>query len=112
MDMSCDRNSGVRKLLRIIVTFAVRAEFSPWRRLRRFKRVNGNSIYLSQSGGDDIYAVVTGIGTRGTREELRKLFDRPVDICVVSGLAGRLKRKNPAGKKLRGGAGKSGKKET
>ena len=110
--MSCDRNSGVRKLFRIIVTFAVRAEFSPWRRLRRFKRVNGSSIYLSQSGGGDIYAVVTGIGTRGTREELRKLFERPVDICVVSGLAGSLKRQHAAGTILVARAIKRDKTET
>ncbi|HYR91639.1 MAG TPA: hypothetical protein VE422_46730 [Terriglobia bacterium] len=101
-------------MLRIIVTFAVRAEFAPWRRLRRFKRLreSGASIYSTQSGEGEIYVVLTGIGTRGARTELHKLLARPTDICVVSGLAGSLKSQHAAGTILVARAIKRDKTET
>jgi len=94
-----DRNSGAWKLPSVIVTFALRGEFTPWRRLRRFKRFSeiSHSIYSTQSGEGDIYAVLTGVGTRGFPTELKKLLATRAGICVVTGLAGSLKMHHAAG---------------
>lgn len=85
--------------MKIVVTFAVRAEFAPWRRIRNFERVGESDapVYLARHGKAEVYAVITGIGARNGRTQLRKLLAQPVDICVVSGLAGSLKRQHAAG---------------
>ena len=82
----------------IIVSFAVRAEFAPWRRLESFERVGESSrpIYVTKIGGAEVYVLIGGIGTRGTAS-LRKLLEQRPDMCVVSGLAGSLKRNHAVG---------------
>ena len=84
--------------MRIIVSFAVRAEFAPWRRLGSFERVGESSrpIYVTKIGGAEVYVLIGGIGTRGTAS-LRKLLEQRPDMCVVSGLAGSLKRNHAVG---------------
>ncbi len=79
-------------MLRIIVSFAVRAEFAPWRRLEDFKRSGESSppIYVTKINGAEVYVVIGGIGTRGIATLSKLLGERP-DLCVVSGLAGSLK---------------------
>jgi hypothetical protein len=79
--------------MRIIVTFAVQAEFSPWRRKRDFKRI-GESAFMMQSGGTEVYALITGIGAR-------KFHLPTADICLVSGVAGSLKTQHRMAKALR-----------
>ena len=87
---------------RVVVTFAVRAEFAPWRRLRGFTRVNqaGEPTYMVHWGSAEVYAVITGIGARRAHEQLRKLLSTPADACIVSGLAGSLKQQHAAGTTL------------
>jgi nucleoside phosphorylase len=90
---------GVCKLLRIIVTFAVRPEFASWRRLWGFKRVNRGRvpIYFTHRGPAEVYAVITGIGARGEQTEFEELLAKPVHLCVVSGLAGSLSKQHGVG---------------
>ena len=78
--------------MRVIVTFAVRSEFAPWRRLRNFERLaeRGTAIYSAHDSGAEIYVVLTGVGVRNNASLSKLLAERP-DICVVSGLAGSLK---------------------
>jgi adenosylhomocysteine nucleosidase len=80
--------------MRILVTFAVEAEFAPWRKLRQFeKRTDGSAEYYSaQIGGADVNALLTGVGGKGAWLETTKMvWDGDVDICVSSGLAGALR---------------------
>jgi adenosylhomocysteine nucleosidase len=69
-------------LPRIIVTFAVRAELAPFRR-------------LSTSKG--IRSVVTGIGARNVQTELREALSEGAELCVASGLAGSLRKEHAVG---------------
>ena len=88
--------------MKIIVTFAVRTEFAPWRRMWNFERVGEKHapIYLARRDRTEVYAVITGIGMRGAQTQLGKLLAQPADICVTSGLAGSLKRQHSAGRIL------------
>ena len=75
--------------MKIIVTFAVQAEFAPWRRMRNFKRI-GESAFVMQDGATEVYALITGIGAR-------KFHLPTADICLVSGVAGSLKAQHRIG---------------
>ena len=75
--------------MNIVVTFAVQAEFAPWRRMRNFKRT-GEGIFMTRSEQTEIHAFVTGIGAR-------KFQLPPADICLVSGVAGSLKQEHCIG---------------
>ena len=80
--------------MRILVTFAVEAEFAPWRKVRQFvKQTNGSAEYFdARIGGANVNVVLTGVGgKRAWLETTRNLWDGDVDICVSSGLAGALR---------------------
>jgi adenosylhomocysteine nucleosidase len=86
-------------LLRIIVTFAVRAEFAPWRRMRNFIHFRRSDVpkYFTEYGRAEVWVLITGIGTRNAHAELRRMLAQPTDACVVCGLAGSLKRQHAVG---------------
>lgn len=96
--MSVIRVTGFRKLLRVLVTFAVRSEFAHWRRLAGFKaaRWSEAEFYQVRIDGTEIRVFLTGVGCRSRQDELRKLLVDS-DLCVVSGLAGALRREYGAG---------------
>ena len=89
--------------MRILVTFAVEAEFAPWRKLRKFaksvelaSRYSGvAAAYAARAADDRIEILLTGIG----RESCEQIFsnhrsapaERP-DIVISSGLAGALRQ--------------------
>ncbi len=89
--------------MRILVTFAVEAEFAPWRRLREFAKshelassyAGATAAYAAKAAHDRIEILLTGIG----RESCERIFanhqiapgDRP-DIVISSGLAGALRQ--------------------
>jgi nucleoside phosphorylase len=86
--------------MKVLVTFAVEAEFAPWRALREFKKVRVNEKHYS--GGVDVYetrvvdstvwVVLTGIGIKFFDFEAAScLVDAGVDAIISSGLAGSLK---------------------
>src|SRR5258708_5945421 len=80
--------------MRILVTFAVEAEFAPWRKLRPFeKQTDGLAAYFAaRIGGADVNVVLTGVGGKSAWLETTKIvWDSDVDVCVSSGLAGALR---------------------
>jgi len=82
------------KRMRILVTFAVEAEFAPWRKLRSFEsNVKGDAeFFVARIGKSDINVLLTGIGGKKAWVEATKIiWDGDVDICISSGLAGALR---------------------
>src|SRR5262249_1360716 len=91
-------------VMRIVVTFAVPSEFAYWRRAAGFKRMEeaGSTAFWTKRGDDEIYGVITGIGMHYRRNDLRQLFSKTADLCIVSGLTGGLKDEYRAGSILVG----------
>jgi nucleoside phosphorylase len=86
--------------MKILVTFAIEAEFAPWRDLRKFRKntINadhysgGREVYEAQIGGSSVWVVLTGIGIKFFDFEGTCCFqDAGVDAVISSGLAGALK---------------------
>ena len=86
--------------MRILVTFAVEAEFAPWRRRYRFRRKeiidlgHDNRVDASyHCKTDDVCLDVylTGVGWKGSRTMLASLLKQKPDLCISSGLAGGLR---------------------
>jgi nucleoside phosphorylase len=86
--------------MKILVTFAVEAEFAPWRTLRSFKsvRINkehwsgGLNVYETQIGHCVVWVFLTGIGIKAFDFGAAScLKNAAVDLVVSSGLAGSLK---------------------
>jgi adenosylhomocysteine nucleosidase len=80
--------------MRILVTFAVEAEFAPWRKLRSFERQTSGSAeyYAVRIGGADVNVLLTGVGGKSAWLETTKIaWDCDVDVCISSGLAGALR---------------------
>jgi adenosylhomocysteine nucleosidase len=94
--------------MRILVTFAVEAEFAPWRRRHDFTRREINipqlpldrpfyEVYEASLRGIDVDVLLTGIGWENlfinvAHKALRDLLKRKPDCCVSTGLAGGLSR--------------------
>lgn len=85
--------------MKILVTFAVDAEFAPWRKRHPFvafpielkHRYFKESFFRARIGPSDVTVYLTGIGWTLPEYGLRKLFADKPDACVSSGLAGGLK---------------------
>jgi nucleoside phosphorylase len=86
--------------MRILVTFAVEAEFAPWRRRHIFKPIempapiewDGHCSYRGLVAGANVDVLLTGIGweenqTTRARVILRELLKCKPDVFVSSGLA-------------------------
>ena len=89
--------------MRILVTFAVEAEFAPWRKVRQFvKQTDGSAEYFAARIGDaNVNVVLTGVGGKSAWVETTKIvWDGDVDICVSSGLAGALRAEYQIGEIL------------
>jgi len=88
--------------VRMLVTFAVEAEFVPWKRLRRFQRAQAGPFggYAAEIAGATVNVLLTGVGTAATGklEELWRGGD--YDICISSGLAGALQPRHLPGEIL------------
>jgi nucleoside phosphorylase len=84
--------------MRILVTFAVGAEFAPWRSCRKFIRVvaGGLSLWKSSIADAEIYVLLTGIGddTASVMDIMMRVasIGQYFDLCISSGLAGALRR--------------------
>jgi adenosylhomocysteine nucleosidase len=83
--------------MRVLVTFAVEAEFAPWRRLRPFRSIDydGLRLWRTNAGSADITVLVTGVGTQASAQAMGLMMamadeDKHFDVCVSSGLAGAL----------------------
>src|SRR5207302_9108439 len=83
--------------MRILVTFAVEAEFAPWRAGRKFDRQKAPGLQLWKTviGDSEIFVVLTGIGdiSANVMDLMMRMAvcDRYFDVCVSSGLAGALR---------------------
>jgi adenosylhomocysteine nucleosidase len=89
--------------MRILVTFAVDAEFAPWRKSRRFeKRSRGTQgSYFAAIPGAELIVVLTGIGCKSDwLESVQGTADSSFDICITSGLAGALRAEHKVGEVL------------
>jgi adenosylhomocysteine nucleosidase len=78
--------------MKILVTFAVRAEFAPWQRRRNFLRLPGElPVFEAMFGGARVRAVLTGMGREHALEAAKTSLIYKPDICISTGLAGSLR---------------------
>lgn len=85
--------------MRILVTFAVEAEFAPWHKLRdlRANKVGDISVFQAQIGRASVDFVVTGMGGQNARRVANVVMAQPYDICIAAGFAGALKPEHVIG---------------
>lgn len=85
--------------MRILVTFAVEAEFAPWRELRHFNTriIDGFSVFQAQIGRAIVDFIVTGMGIENARKGAEAAMSEPRTICIASGFAGALKPSHKVG---------------
>jgi len=83
--------------MRVLVTFAVDAEFAPWRKLRHFSSINydGLQLWRTTIGETIVIALLTGMGAPSAAQAMGLMMkmadeDKYFDVCVSSGLAGAL----------------------
>lgn len=83
--------------MRILVTFAVEAEFAPWRRRHAFTsiRIGGLTLFRSQIAQVEVSVLLTGIGRHAAGQAMGALMkaldrDNGFEFCISSGLAGAL----------------------
>ena len=83
----------------MLVTFAVDAEFAPWRELRRFRRVKlnekhwsgGADVYETQVGDCCVWVSLTGMGIKSLDfKSATCLRSAGIDAIISSGLCGGL----------------------
>ena len=89
--------------MRILVTFAVEAEFVPWRKLRDFQKSSKNDMDYFSSRLDtmEVAVLLTGVGCKKAWVEATKvIWGSDVDLCISSGLAGGLKQEHLLGEIL------------
>src|ERR1700739_2832689 len=90
--------------MKILVTFAVQAEFAPWQRRRNFMRVAGDWRGVeTMFGSIRVRAVLTGMGRDHALRAAQKFLAEKPEICVSSGLAGALRGGYPPGGIVAGG---------
>ena len=80
--------------MRILLTFAVAAEFAPWRKRRGFEKIaKGKAqFFRARIGNSEVSVLLTGVGGKnGWLEASKVIWDGEVDICISSGLAGALR---------------------
>src|SRR2546423_14957655 len=83
--------------MNILVTFAVAAEFAPWRNRRKFRRLPGDwPRFEAQFGGARGRAGLTGMGQTHALEAARRMLpDRPA-LFLSTGPVRRLPTRGPA----------------
>ena len=83
--------------MRILVTFAVEAEFAPWRKLRKFRFIDyqGLRLWRTDFGNNEITVLLTGMGAQAAALAMDLMLrmaddEKYFDVCISSGLAGAL----------------------
>lgn len=81
--------------MRVLVTFAVEAEFAAWRRLRGFNLVDyqGLKLWKSKVGESEVTVLITGVGAQAAAQAMDLMMrmadkDQYFDVVLSSGLAG------------------------
>src|SRR5580700_6927619 len=79
--------------MRVLVTFAVDAEFAPWRKLRDLRQIKVGDIVVNQAqiGRALVDFVVTGMGAENATRVANNVMIEPYTICIAAGFAGALK---------------------
>ena len=81
--------------MKVLVTFALDAEFAPWRKLRSFRRASvaeWGRWYEAQVGASEVRVVVTGAGQFAAQRSATQVFAwGPAEACISAGLAGSLR---------------------
>lgn len=89
--------------MRILVTFAVEAEFAPWRKLREFRKLDStdSDCFSSRIGGGELTVLLTGMGCKRAWVQATKvIWGGDVDVCISTGLAGALRPGHTVGETL------------
>ena len=83
--------------MRMLVTFAVEAEFAAWRKLRHFNLLDyqGLKLWRTQIGQAELSVLITGVGTQAASQAMDLMMrmadkEQHFDVCISSGLAGAL----------------------
>jgi adenosylhomocysteine nucleosidase len=95
--------------VRILVTFALEAEFAPWRKIRDFRRGRWGQadVYASEIGGAEIGVVLTGVGPKQAALAASRALPAERDslkFCISSGVAGALRPEYKVGQVLAAGS--------
>lgn len=88
--------------MRVLVTFAVEAEFAPWRKFRQFDKTKPflNS-FMSKAGEAEVTVLLTGMGCKRSWVEATKvIWGGDVGLCISAGLAGALRPQHAVGEIL------------
>jgi adenosylhomocysteine nucleosidase len=93
--------------MRVLVTFALEAEFAPWRNRHPFVpvRVAGLTLYRAQIAEAEVAVLLAGVGGSAgacVTDAMTGLLDRDhgFDVCISSGLAGALRPEHLPGEVL------------
>lgn len=91
--------------MKILVTFALEAEFAPWRRMRGFRRERWGrtDVFVAAIGEAQVGVALTGVGPRQAAITASRLVSCERDslkFCISSGLAGALRPEYPIGRLL------------
>lgn len=84
--------------MRILVTFAVAAEFGPWSSRHPFvvyefenwERPREFDLLKANIGGNEVSVLLTGMGNANAQAAMRSVPVESYDACISSGLAGAL----------------------
>jgi adenosylhomocysteine nucleosidase len=78
--------------MRVLVTFAVEAEFAPWRKLRDLceTKIADISVYQAQIGRALVDFVITGMGVENASRVSGAVMKSPHQFCISAGFAGAL----------------------
>lgn len=79
--------------MRILITFALDLEFSPWRRMHSFAKSPGKDFAGYDGKVDDaqVRIVLTGVGGVRAKSAVGAALEWQPDICIAAGLAGSLR---------------------
>jgi adenosylhomocysteine nucleosidase len=77
----------------VLVTFAVEAEFAPWRKLRDLtaRETAGYVVYEARIGRASVDFVITGMGMENARRVTQAVITTEHKACIGAGFAGALK---------------------
>jgi nucleoside phosphorylase len=83
--------------MKVLVTFAVEAEFAAWRKLRAFNLIDYQGLKLRRTtlGAAEVTVLITGVGVQAAAQAMDLMMrmadkDQYFDVCISSGLAGAL----------------------
>jgi adenosylhomocysteine nucleosidase len=79
--------------MKVLVTYAVEAEFAPWRGLRDLEkvRIGELQVHRTQVGRAMVDFVATGMGAANAQRAAEAVISKDYSFCIVAGFAGALK---------------------